>query len=68
MADKVKWYDAECEYCGERVNSWDRRCAKALAFDFEICERCIAEEYGMDVDYLRDRMAVRFGVHPCEGI
>ena len=68
MTRKIKWYDEQCEYCGERINSWDKRIAKALHFDFSICESCIAEEYGMEVDYLRDSMARRFGMHPCEGL
>lgn len=65
---RAKWLDEYCEYCGEQINSWDRRVAKAMAFTFAICEKCIAEEYGMDVDYLRGRMLDRFGMRPCEGL
>lgn len=68
MANKVKWYDEYCEYCENQINSWDKRVAKALCFDFTICENCIAEEYGMTKEYLRATMERRFGVHPCEGI
>lgn len=66
--NKLKWLDETCEYCGEQLNSWDARIGKTLCFTFPICERCIAEEYGMTVNYLRDTMERRFGVHPCEGI
>lgn len=69
MAEQhVKWFDEYCEYCGEQVNSWDKRVANTLHFNFTICERCMAEEYGMTVDYLRDAMTRRFGMHPCEGL
>lgn len=65
---KVKYIGQYCEYCGEELNTWDDRVRKALVFDFYICEKCIAEEYNVDKDYLRNVMAVRFGAHPCEGI
>lgn len=65
---KMKWLDRNCEYCGSQLNSWDARVMKALHFDFDICEACIAEEYGMTKEYLRDAMERRFGVHPCEGL
>jgi len=65
---KIQWLDEYCEYCGEQVNSWDKRVAKALVFRFTICEQCIADEYGMTKEYLRDRMLDRFGMRPCEGL
>ena len=72
MADetkmKLKWLDECCEYCGEQINSWDKRVGNALMFTFSICENCIADEYGMTKDYLRDTMLRRFGMHPCEGL
>lgn len=65
---KLVWYDEPCAYCGENINSWDKRVSKAMCFTFPICESCIAEEYGMTVDYLRSRMEDRFGMRPCEGL
>lgn len=65
---KIKWLDEYCEYCGEQLNSWDKRVAKVLYFQFPICESCMAEEYGMTKDYLRNRMLDRFGMRPCEGL
>lgn len=65
---KLQWLDEYCEYCNDQINSWDKRCAKALLFDFPICEKCIAEEYGMTVDYLRSRMEDRFHMKPCAGL
>lgn len=65
---KLKWLDEYCEYCERQMNSWDKRVGKALMFQFPICEDCIAEEYGMTKEYLRDSMLRRFGMHPCEGL
>lgn len=65
---KLQWYDEYCEYCGEQINSWDKRIGKTLHFDFTICEKCIADEYGMTPEYLRETMERRYGVHPCEGL
>lgn len=65
---KLIWLDEYCEYCGEQINSWDKRIGKAMVFQFPICEQCIADEYGMTVDYLRSRMLDRFGMRPCEGL
>lgn len=65
---KVVWLDEYCEYCGKQLNSWDNRIAKVLYYKFPVCEECIADEYGMTREYLRDRMLDRFGMRPCEGI
>lgn len=65
---KVIWLNEYCEYCGEQINSWDKRVAKTLLFQFTICENCIADEYGMTKEYLRNRMLDRFGMRPCEGL
>lgn len=65
---KLKWLEKYCEYCGEQLNSWDERVGKALMFTYPICEACIADEYGMTKEYLRDTMSRRFGMHPCEGL
>lgn len=68
MAKRITWYDEFCEYCGAQINSWDKRISKTLQFTFPICEKCMAEEYGMTVEYLRDVMQRRYGAHPCEGL
>ncbi len=68
MAEKVKWLDKECNICGVRLNSWDARLSKTLAYKIPVCEKCIAKEYDMDVNALRDRMEDFFGMRPCQGI
>ena len=66
--DKLQWLDEECDYCGRRLNSWDKRIANAMMIHFNSCEACIAEEYGMTVEGLRSRMQDEFGMSPCKGI
>lgn len=68
MAEKVKWLDKECNICGEQLNSWDARLSKTLVYKIPVCEKCIAKEYDMDVNTLRDRMEDFFGMRPCQGI
>lgn len=66
---KAKWFDEYCEVCEKnQINSWDRRLQKALGYDYDICEECMADEYGMEKQRFRDRMADYFGMKPCEGI
>jgi hypothetical protein len=65
---KVKWLDENCNSCGSQLNSWDARLSKALAYRYPICEKCIAKEYDMEVDVLRNRMEDYFGMRPCQGI
>lgn len=66
---KLSWYpDISCPVCGEKVNSWDKRCSRALAYMSIVCEKCIAKEYGIDVEELRDTMRNHFGLIPCPGI
>ena len=68
-ADKVRWLDEYCVYCGKQLNSWDERIAKALMIGFNMCETCVAtEEYVMTVESLRARMLEKFGMQPCQGI
>lgn len=64
----VKWLDEECNICGSRLNSWDERLSKTLAYKNPVCEKCIAKEYDMDVDALRSRMEDFFDMRPCQGI
>lgn len=65
---KIKWLDKNCNICNERLNSWDARLSKALAYKNPVCEKCIAKEYDMDVDALRTRMEDFFEMRPCQGI
>lgn len=65
---KVRWLDINCNICHERLNSWDSRLSKTLAYKIPVCEKCIAKEYDMDVDALRDRMEDFFGMRPCQGL
>lgn len=58
----------ECNICQKRLNSWDRRLSKTLAYKIPVCETCIAKEYGMDTDELRGRMERFFDIRPCIGI
>ena len=65
---KVKWLDRYCHICGNQLNSWDARLSKTLAYKNAVCESCIAKEYDMEVDDLRNRMEDFFGMRPCQGI
>lgn len=65
----LRWYpDISCPVCGGKVNSWDKRCSRALAYKAIFCEDCISKEYGIDVEELRDTMKNHFGLIPCPGI
>ena len=66
--DRVKWLDEECNICNARLNSWDVRVSKTLAYKNPVCEKCIAVEYDLDVDMLRNQMEGYFGIRPCVGI
>ncbi len=66
---KVIWLeDAVCRICSGRVNAWDKRCSRALGYQYIACECCIAHEYGESVDRLRSIMQNHFGLIPCPGI
>lgn len=64
----LKWLDQQCNVCNARLNSWDARLSKTLAYKYPVCEKCIAKEYDMDVDALRTRMEDFFDIRPCQGI
>ncbi len=68
MAAKVRWLDDNCNVCSGRLNSWDEKLSKTLAYKNPICEKCIAKEYDMDVNALRSKMEEFFGIQPCQGI
>lgn len=65
---KAKQLDEYCNICGKQLNSWDARLSKTLAYKNPVCEKCIAKEYDMEVDALRERMEDFFGMRPCVGI
>lgn len=65
---KVRWLDKDCNKCGQQLNSWDARLSKTLAYKYPCCESCIAGEYGMTAEELRDRMENYFGIRPCQGL
>lgn len=65
---KVKWLDQDCNKCGRQLNSWDARLSKTLAYKYPCCESCIAAEYDMSAERLRDRMENYFGMRPCQGL
>lgn len=68
MPEKVRWLDQSCHICGVRLNSWDARLSKALAYKNAVCESCIAKEYDKTPDELRSTMEDFFGLRPCMGI
>lgn len=57
-----------CHNCGKELNSWEKRCSKALAYQNAVCEKCISDEYGKTIDELRATMEHFFGMRPCQGI
>ena len=69
-AQKLVWYDGvSCPVCGaERTNSWEKRISRALNYKSIVCESCIAKDYGLSVEELRDTMENHFGLVPCPGI
>lgn len=65
---KVKWLDRNCIECNDRLNSWDAKLSKTLQYQNEKCEKCIAKEYGITKEELRQTMQELFGLLPCQGI
>ena len=66
--EKRRWLDQDCNKCGNQLNSWDARLSKALVYKYACCESCIAGEYDLSAEELRDRMEDYFGMRPCQGI
>lgn len=66
---RLYWYDIPCPVCeAEQTNSWEKRISRALGYKTIVCEECIAREYGLTVEELRDTMENHFGLVPCPGI
>lgn len=66
---KVHWIaDLECPVCAGEVNSWDKRCSRALGYKSIVCEACISSEYDVTVAELRRTMQEHFGLLLCPGI
>lgn len=66
---RVHWLpDIECNVCAGEVNSWDKRCSRALGYKSIVCESCIAKEYDVTVQELRNTLNEHFGLIPCPGI
>lgn len=66
---RVHWLsDVTCNVCAGEVNSWDKRCSRALGYKSIVCESCIAKEYDVTVQELRGTLQEHFGLIPCPGI
>lgn len=65
---KLIWLDTYCHTCGTQLNSWDQRISKALGYKNATCEKCVAKEYGKDVQEVRETMEDFFGMRPCQGL
>ena len=65
---KVRWIDENCIACGNQLNSWDEKLSKTLQYKNKKCEKCIADEYGMTKETLRNTMQELYGLLPCQGI
>lgn len=67
--EKLHWLDISCPVCGQRLNSWDVRCSKAVGYlKYQVCEKCLCKEYDMEVSTFRFYMEDYFGMRPCMGI
>ena len=64
----VKWLYIPCHSCGEELNTWDMRISHALGYQHIVCEKCVAKEYGKDVQEVRAIMEDHFGLKPCQGL
>lgn len=65
---KARNIEEYCCECDNQLNTWDKRIYVKFMYQLPTCERCIAYEYGMEQEALRDHMAAYFGMKPCEGI
>lgn len=65
---KVKLLDINCRLCKKQLNTWDAKVSKILAYKTPLCEKCIAKEYDITTDELRDKIENFFGERPCMGI
>lgn len=65
---KIRLINEECNICGSKLNTWDERLSKALTYQNTVCEKCIANEYDMNVETLRAYFEEVFGMRPCAGL
>lgn len=65
---RAKLLDKYCNSCESQLNSWDARLSSVLAYKTPVCEACIAKEYDMEREALRNRMENYFGMRPCIGL
>lgn len=66
---KIHWLaDIACNVCSGEINSWDKRCSRALGYKKIVCESCIVKEYEVTVPVLRSTLEEHFGLIPCPGI
>lgn len=63
-----KLLDINCKLCNKQLNTWDAKISKILAYKAPLCEKCIAKEYDISTDELRDKIENFFGERPCMGI
>lgn len=63
-----KYTGQHCHVCDKELTTWDIRCSKALAYKYPLDEECIAKEYELSVDELRDHLEDYFGMRPCMGL
>lgn len=64
----LEWLQNKCPICDSQVNSWDKRLSKALGYKNITCEKCIAKEYDVTVEELRETAEHHFGMTPCLGL
>ena len=52
-----------CYQCNQELTSWDLRCSKAVTYQNPVCEQCIAKEYDLSSNELREIMETFFGMN-----
>lgn len=65
---KKRLTDKKCNVCRAQLNSWNVKISKALMYKYEVCEKCVAQEYDMNVERLRSYFEEVFDMRPCAGI
>ena len=77
----IRWYDDPVRARAHRLSHiwsmslWhgsgpppNTHCSSASRYKAIVCEECIAKEYGLTVEELRNVMQEHFGLLPCPGI